>query len=323
MNTIHRTVCGEAQQAALKAFVHRLRSFIGAILAMLMLTLALQPQAAQAAWAKATNTDTIRFQSMVKIGTTIFAGKDSGGLYQSTDDGLSWGPAFGTTFDSWNVYDVRQIGSKLFVVGNILFGGMGGNARVAYSSDSGANWTVSFNSSNSPLAWRVGDITEMNGAIFIAAFPAAVYKSTDSGATWALSNAGMTAQFAPQRFAQIGTTIFVVDTSTNNSGVWKSVDSGLNWTRPANSGLLSISGGFSRLINYNGTLFLTGADTVWRSLDSGENWTQSTTSGVDLAINNGTLYLTKNFSNGLFTTVDNGANWVDKDVSTIVGGNGS
>jgi uncharacterized repeat protein (TIGR02543 family) len=299
--------------------MHRLRSAFGAIFAMLVLTLALQPQAAQAAWAQATGTAGIRFTSMVKVGTTIFAGKDGGGLYQSTDDGLSWGPAFSTTFDSWGVSDVRQIGSKLFVVGNILPGGTNGNARVAYSSDSGVSWTVS--PSIAPLAWYVADITEMNGAILLNAFPAAVYKSIDAGVTWSLSNAGMTAQFAPQRFAKIGTTIFVVDTSTNNSGVWKSVDSGSNWTRPANAGLPSISGGFSRLINYNGTLFLTGAATVWRSLDSGENWTQSTTSGVDLAINNGTLYLSKNFDNELVTTVDNGTTWDVKDVSTIDGGN--
>ncbi len=282
---------------------------------MLLLT---QPVLAD--WTQDTTTAGIRFISMSKVDTTVYAGALKNGtvdpgLYLSTDDGANWSVAFGTAFNGWTPYVVTQIGGILYVGGQ-----KNSKATLAYSSNAGANWTE--------IEWGVttntfiSDVVHLNGATFVAARGYGVYKSTtNDGAGWVLSNTGMTT--SPVKFTQIGSDIFVSDTSNgtapNNGGVHKSTDNGASWTKVSN-GLPSSGGAGGQLINFNGTLFLGLGSGVFRSVDGGASWTQSFSGGLQgLLINNGTLYLSRAFSNELRTTTDNGTNWIIRDVSGITG----
>lgn len=282
----------------------------GALLAVIMLTLVLLPQAALAAWTQATGTSGIRFISMSKIGTTIYAGALAGGLYQSTDDGATWTAAFGATFSGWSPQIITQIGSVLYVGGN-----NGSTASLAYSVDAGTTWNfqTSWGSANT-----ITDVALMNGATFAAAYGKGVYKSTaNDGTGWALSNTGMTSQSGVKKLAQIGTDIFVADASNNGSdGVYKSVDSGLSWTR-VSSGLPATGGAVSGLINYNGTLFFAMGNGVWRSMDSGASWSQvNANNSYAFVNNNATLYLSLTTGLSLLTSTD-GTTWTSQSLSGI------
>lgn len=282
----------------------------GGIRLILMLLLALLPHASLAAWTQATGTSGIRFISMSKIGTTLYAGALAGGLYQSTDDGASWSTAFGTTFDTWTPYVVTQIGSILYVGG-----AKSGAAHLAYSTDAGSTWT-------DLTAWGaatyIRDVKLLNGATFVAARGSGVYRSTSNDGTgWTLSNTGMTTQSSPAKFAQIGTDIFVADASNNGTdGVFKSSDNGLTWTR-VSAGLPSTGSAVSGLLNYNGALLFAMGSSVWRSLDSGASWTQVYSgSSYDLVINNATLYLSGTPGISLYTST-NGTAWTSQPVVGI------
>ena len=297
----------------------RSSSSLMAVVCMFMLLL---PETALAAWTKASGTDGIRFISMSKVGTTLYAGAMKGGtadpgLYSSADDGESWSAAFGTTFNGWSPHVVTQIGDILYVGGTIN-GINSGDARLAYSTDGGANWTIN---SSWGIARLITDVVQMNGVTFVAAGNGVYKSSTNDGTGWSLSNTGMST--SPRKFAQIGSDIFVSDTSNsaapNNGGIYKSSDNGANWTK-VSDGLPGSSGAGGQLINYNGTLFLGLGGGVYRSLDGGTTWTQSFSGGLQgLSINNGTLYLSRAFSNELRTTTDNGTNWIVQNVSEIPG----
>lgn len=310
-------------RAQKSAIYHRLQStqkylqnFWKCVFVSFVLALALQPQVALAAWTQASGTAGYRFISMSKIGATLYAGRLSNGtgnpgLYQSTDDGASWTPSFGTQFDGWSPQFVTQVGSVLYV------GGMKANtAYLSYSTNGGSNWTDLsgvWGTSN-----NITDIALMNGATFVAAYGQGVYKSTaNDGTGWVLSNTGMTA--LPKKFAQVGTDIFVTDTTNaaGQGGVFKSTDSGATWVR-SSSGITGVTGGsVTGLINLNGSLYAAMGNGVWRSQDSGANWTQvNANNSYAFTNNNATLYLAPASGISLYTSTD-GANWTSQDVSGI------
>ena len=288
--------------------------------ASILLALALQSQVALAAWTQATGTSGIRFQSISQVGTTLYAGSSTPtGLYQSTDGGMTWTTAFGGTFSSVLPFFVKQVGSVLYVGGSA-----GGSAYLAYSTDSGTNWTVLQGAGNWGTANRVTDVALIDGVTFLAASGSGVYRSaSNDGTGWVLSNSGM--NISPSKFAQIGATIYVSTTynAANQDGVFKSTDGGANWSRSA-TGLPTPSGGSgARLINVGGTLFVDIGAGVYSSIDGGQNWTpsylgdQPSLQGV--VLNNGTIYFSAAFDfangagpfgNNLRTTTNGGLSWV-------------
>ena len=302
-----------------KSFMDRLRYAIGAVLTILFLTIALMPQAAQAAWVQATGTSGLRISAMSKIGTTLFAGIfPPSGIYQSTDDGATWTQAFTstTTFTSngWTTKVIRQIGSVLYVGGYTT----GNVAHLAYSTDSGLTWTdltgAVWGGAN---AHAITDVVQMNGATFVAAGGKGVYKSTtNDGTGWTLSNNGMQTQ--PAKFAQIGTDIFVADSSNGpTDGIYKSSDNGGTWVRSSNGITSTTAGSVSNLLNYNGALIFAMGNGIWRSADSGANWTQVLAlQTYDMVINNATLYATPVTSVSLAATTD-GINWTAQSTTGI------
>jgi len=209
----------------------RLRGALSTAIAVIFLTLLTHPNSVLAAWTQATGTSGIRFGSLSKVGTTLYAGAITPtGLYQSTDDGATWSPAFGGYFSSWSPQVVTQIGSVLYVGGTVGYTA----AHLAYSTNGGSTWT-------DLTAWggatNITDVVLMNGATFVATYGGGIYKSTtNDGSGWYLSNSGMTSQTYIKRFAQLGSDIFVADATNNGSdGVYKSSDNGANWSRLAAS----------------------------------------------------------------------------------------
>lgn len=100
-----------------------------------------------------------------------------------------------------------------------------------------------------------------------------VWKSTDGGATWAISNSGMSNNLVRRLLIdpKDHNTIF----AACNNGIYKSTDGGASWTLKNSGAYRDIR--FKRNIG-SSTLFAITSTAFLRSLDNGETWNNLTTS---------------------------------------------
>jgi len=97
-----------------------------------------------------------------------------------------------------------------------------------------------------------------------------IYKSTDGGATWYPSNNGIGNRMAVQILMDPQNRNIL--TAATNDGIWKSLDSGANWT------VVKAGGEFNDMVFKPGSstvMYAVDNATFWRSTDAGSTWTQS------------------------------------------------
>jgi photosystem II stability/assembly factor-like uncharacterized protein len=156
-----------------------------------------------------------------------------------------------------------------------------------------------------------------------------VFKSTDSGATWAVANAG-TYNYG-SGLTNLAINALAINPSNpatiyagTNGGVFKSADSGGNWVA-ASLGLSPYSDVNALAIDpaTPNTLFAgTEGGGVFKSTDAGNSWAAANTGLTDqvvnvLAINPstpGTLYAGTSFGRGVFKSTDSGGTWAAANV---------
>lgn len=163
-------------------------------------------------------------------------------------------------------------------------------------------------------------ITTKNGAIYIAAPPAGVRKSTTDGASWVLANTGLPLSGSNVMAQSVGSNSTALFCGTE-SGVYRSTDNGASWisvngTLPASSNTIYCN----RIHTFNDAIFLvyTGqlsqnGGGVFRTFDNGTTWLQAF-SGLasNMTVNmlaeyNGDLYAAT--STGLMRSTDLGGSW--------------
>ncbi len=229
-------------------------------------------------------------------GTDEFAGTYAGGIFRSSDNGITW-----TAIN--NGLPNKYIGA-LAVSGSYLFAGTRGQG-VYFSSDNGENWTAV----NSGLTNT--DITALlvSGTnLFAGTAGGGVFLSTDYGSTWDSVSSGIT-NLSITCLATNGSEIYA---GTGGSGVFRSTNNGASWNA-ANTGISS---------NYINSLVLTGSyviaatygDGVYRSSDSGTSWAHAN-SGITnmdvfaLALLGSDLYAATK-DGGIFHSSSNGSSWM-------------
>lgn len=163
-------------------------------------------------------------------------------------------------------------------------------------------------------------ITTKSGAIYIAAPPSGVRKSTTEGASWTLANTGLPVSGSNVMAQSVGSNSAAVFCGTE-SGVYRSMDNGASWmsvngTLPASSNTIYCN----RIHTFNDAIFLvyTGqlnqnSGGVFRTFDNGATWLQAF-SGLasNMTVNmlaeyNGDLYAAT--STGLMRSTDLGGSW--------------
>jgi hypothetical protein len=170
-----------------------------------------------------------------------------------------------------------------------------------------------------------GDFPTANaGQPSLTGYPA--FHSTDGGQTWAGLLNGLTAD---------GTRSFGFDTSTRPTtvyagtelqGIFKSVDGGTSWTRPANINLPPIE--IHSIAVGSGspaTLFAGTSQGVFRSDDQGESWVDlylgvPVSSVVVLPNSPSTVYAATSWGagEGVFRSTDGGATWTSTGLAGSV-----
>ncbi len=190
-------------------------------------------------------------------GSTVYAGTFNG-LFKSTNNGATW-VSSGNGTEGSNIFDFAVAGSVVYAAGN------GGLYR---SGDNGANWGKLTNGLPTGFAPVAVVIT---GSGIIAAQnvdgPTSIYRSTNGGDNWILSETGLGNGHV--NCLSASGSIVLAGTS---AGAYVSTNDGVNWG-PANGGLSSLFY-TNTLLAYDGKFFLgtNPSGGLFMTTNNGTNW---------------------------------------------------
>lgn len=198
---------------------------------------------------------------------------------------------------------------------NVLYAGTFGGG-VWKSKDGGTSWTrlAGFRPDETVNAVAV---SPTDSRIVLAGGFAALYRSTDAGATWTTVLDQKHSQPAMTGFAfdpAKPTTVYAsTDSDGHPAGVFKSTDSGATW-KPANGGIGGNSRVWAVAVARDGaSVWAASSDGVYQSNDGGTSWTivvpgksahsvVATANGVVVAGTQG---------DGILRSEDGGKNWTE------------
>lgn len=246
----------------------------------------------------------IRVYSFAKIGTNLFAGTQGDGVWISTDNSASPWTKVSNGLKGNNIDNLITSGGNLIAKTD---------SGIFVSSNNGGNWTSANNGlSNYPV--QCIDLSGTN--LYAGTMGGGVFISTDNGSNWSainsnLTNLNITAITAYEENLFVGTFGYFQESgvfvSTNNGGSWIQANYGLTDTL-VNSLVIS---GTNIFANVSAS---TQAKLYVASLTS-PSWSLASAGlpnsfGISLAVS-ATNVFAGAYSNGVFLTTDNGANWID------------
>jgi hypothetical protein len=140
-------------------------------------------------------------------------------------------------------------------------------------------WTSAIeNNNNYTIYWYIQSFASMGNNLFAGPQDNYIYRSTDSGTTWALAATGLTDSNV-QCLTSNGSLLFA---GTANGGVYLSRDSAKSWT-PINSGLTNKN--IQALLVNGSDLFAgTNGGGIFHSSDTGKLWTSFNNGLTDSSI---------------------------------------
>ena len=190
-------------------------------------------------------------------------------IYVSTNGGANWTQRGSSGHDYYANIVGNSTGSKLIT-------GYTPNPSgyIAYSSDSGTTWTNATAAGSRSWTYFACDSTCTNALACVAG--GYLYRSTDSGATWTELTAFGTKTFNGVASNSTGTILYTA-VGGSGGGVWKSINSGTNWTQAL---ALDYCGKIT--CDSTGTylsLTQTSAGYIRESYDGGISWNIRTDSG--------------------------------------------
>ncbi len=137
-----------------------------------------------------------------------------------------------------------------------------------------------------------------------------IYKSSNNGRTWFVSNNGITAAVTAIRgIVKISTTLV----SITNAGVFYSADNGNNWTQAAGTSGLNIWG---IIVKGTNVFISTDANGLYKSTDNGHTWATANT-GLNISVAyrcfaiRGTDLYAGSDGYGIYKSTTDGASWTN------------
>lgn len=289
--------------------------------------------------------------SLLATGGNVYAGDASAGVFKSTDHGATWFPSnSGLATESVRALTVN--GTTLFAAGaNFTYRSTNNGASwdqipdldffaiwafassgtdiyagafgfVLISTDSGETWEskeLTF-----PQLQRITSLTVDGANVYLgtAGAPGAgVYKSTNRGASWQPSNAGIEIVSIDALLFNAGRVL----AGALKQGVLVSNNGGASWSR-SNTGLAP-GGDIRRLLtNGNTLLAATGGDGIYRTTNRGATWIKSDTDPggrlrneiVFSLVSKGGQLFAGAASTGVYRSPDGGLNWTQANAGLPV-----
>ncbi len=231
------------------------------------------------------------FTSMAVAAGKVFAGTRGGGVFLSTDNGTNW-----TAVNSGLANTLVQ---TLLLSGSNLFAGT--QSGVFLSTNNGTNWIAV----NSGLTNTNVQAFAVSGANIFAGTQGGVFLSTNNGTGWTAINTGLT-NTNVQALAASGVNVFA---GTNGSGIFRSTDTGANWSidTPGLNGSFNV-----KALIFNGANVFAGTSgNLFRSTNNGLSWTKfgsiANTDINSFAISGANILA--GTSNGIYRSNNNGNTW--------------
>ncbi|MGA9408552.1 MAG: PQQ-binding-like beta-propeller repeat protein, partial [Bacteroidota bacterium] len=196
--------------------------------------------------------------SLAVSGTNLFAGTEGGGIFLSSNNGISW-TAVNTGLPSGTRIDALAINGI-----NIFAGDGSGFQRGIYlSTNNGANWTAV----NTGLLSKSISALAISDTNIFAGTGGGVFLSSNNGASWAATHFGPGVTYA---LAVNGMNLFAASNTTDGPAVYLSTNNGASWT-VSNIGLAETS---INTLAIDGTNLYAGTagDGIFLSTDSGASW---------------------------------------------------
>src|SRR4030095_3259925 len=234
--------------------------------------------------------------SLFVMGTTLYAGTETNGIYTGSNNGSSWG-------QSINGMGSQQV-NCITGVNNTIFAGT--NSGLYRSLNNGANWSLlNYGAANGVTALTI------NGTdLYLGTAIGKLYKSINNGNNWTI--------FADNITGQVNSILFyngIIYAAANSSGVYASSNNGANWS--------IISQGYT----YCKVLYPTGSTIRLGTSNGGKKSISPMGNFVDdipwinyvlgyASIGN---FVIAGMSNGMFWSSDNGATWHDPNSNFMAG----
>lgn len=245
--------------------------------------------------------------SVTPAGASLYAGT-SNGVYRSDDSGRTWTRV--STAINYAVYDVwadPRTPTRLVAA----------SARgVLISDDGGASWRESNQGIEPRSGWKFTEVTALASPVghpdvlFAAAsLNGFVYRSMDSGATWAKLDVARGPTPVRTVVADPANSD-VLYVGIGHSGIVKTSDGGSTWRYAAD---IDLNFGTHTIAVAPGNLYAARRDGVSRSVDGGETWNDAGLAGQDVSAvaadpDNG-LVVWAVAPGAIYRTTDGGANW--------------
>jgi len=215
--------------------------------------------------------------SFLVDGTYIYAGTQNGGIFLSTDNGMSW-TQMNSGFETRNSVLALAVSPNGSGGTNIFAGTWAGVFR---STDNGTNWTQCNNGIAGTEVLSIGITRNVQGdeKIYAGTYGGGVFLSTSNGIDYTQINNGFAFTNSPMLVYSLAVSDTAMFAGTSEPNVYRSTDGGTIWTKltkPSYSGqLLSSSYPISSLLISGANLFAGQfGRNVYRSTDIGTSWTR-------------------------------------------------
>ncbi|HET7152693.1 MAG TPA: hypothetical protein VFJ29_02935, partial [Candidatus Kapabacteria bacterium] len=241
-------------------------------------------------WINDTSLQASNINALVAHGNSIYAAAD-GGVYHTTDDGISWKKDTSTT-----AYTLTIDNNNFYV---------GGYGEIMVSTDNGATWnkeTAGLQGQYVYAIWASGN------DLLVGVQNGPVLSSTNGGVTWSTNSNGIPTTFTTYTFFNSGATIF----AGNSAGIYQTTLNSGSWSA-ANSGMISPYIQAVCVDPNNGNIIaatLTG--TINISSDNGATWSPAATSMGTYPIfikMHGNKIFAGSY-NGLYSSTNYGSTWL-------------
>lgn len=259
---------------------------------------------------------TFRRLAATMSGDTIYALNDSGYVFRTTDEGVSWIMSTGQQPKPRVMaesFEVSRGGDLIIATQRDIPGG-----KFYRSTDQGNSWTLVFSHPFDHVAYSLVR-SNANGDMYATTHSPAdskdqtnlggIYRSTDNGLTWVVRDES---EHGDDKFSMAVNKYGEIFHGSVPGGVEKSTDRGFTWFKK-NDGLF-VQFLLGTAVNSQGHLFALTAFTLYRSTNGGDQWKEIPIEQVESSLeplirmsNNDVLYHGSFF--GLYRSSDNGDHW--------------
>ncbi len=232
----------------------------------------------------------------------VYFGTYCGEIYKSTNSGTTWTKV--------NTTSLNNINDFAFSGGTIYAATGGSNGQVMRSIDGGVTW---INAGLTVIGKAVQSLLITSGGIFYAGtIGDGIYKSTNSGNTWAQVNTGLVVSLTASSLVEDNTgNVFAGLVFGAGEGVYKTTNAGASWSISTGHGVLRLQYNKAKNVIYSGAY-----GSMRYSVNNGTAWTNmAVTNPVNMVHHSIAVFpsgrvLVGMQGDGIWRTTDNGLNWI-------------